>query len=68
MTEEKKKALYKRLASPAFYIALLGAAKLVLNAFGVTLITDDQINGIANGFATLFATLGIVIGYGETTE
>lgn len=28
---------------------LLGAAKLALEAFGYSIITDDQINAIANG-------------------
>ncbi|WP_255433641.1 hypothetical protein [Brevibacillus sp. LEMMJ03] len=30
---------------------LLGAAKLALEAFGYSIITDDQINAIANGVA-----------------
>jgi len=63
MNTAKKKALYKRLSSPAFYLALLGASKLMLDAFGVKIITDEQINAIANGTATLFATIGIAVGY-----
>jgi uncharacterized membrane protein len=66
MNAEKKKKLYKRLSSPAFYLALLGAAKLLLDAFGVKIINDDQINAVANGLATLFATVGIAIGYEES--
>jgi hypothetical protein len=30
---------------------LLGAAKLALEAFGYSIISDDQINAIANGVA-----------------
>ena len=63
MTPGQKKKLYQRLSSPAFYLALLGAAKLVLNAFGITIITDEQINAVANGLATLLATVGIAVGY-----
>lgn len=63
MTADQKRKLFRRLSSPAFYLALLGAAKLVLNAFGITLITDEQINAVANGLATLLATVGIAIGY-----
>ena len=63
MTADQKRKLFRRLSSPAFYLALLGAAKLVLNACGITLITDDQINAVANGLATLLATVGIAIGY-----
>jgi hypothetical protein len=32
---------------------LLGAAKLALEAFGYSIITDDQINAIANGVAAV---------------
>lgn len=32
-------------------VGLLGAAKLALEAFGYSIITDDQINAIANGAA-----------------
>ena len=63
MTEEKKKAVNKRLVSPAFYVALLGAAKLVTDAFGFTFITDEQVNAIANGLATIATVVGVAIGY-----
>ena len=65
MTEEKKKALWKRISSPAFWLAMLGAGKLVMDAFGVTPITDEQMNNAANGLATIFAMVGITIGYTE---
>jgi hypothetical protein len=32
---------------------LLGAAKLALEAFGYSIITDEQINAIANGMAAV---------------
>jgi hypothetical protein len=32
---------------------LLGAAKLALEAFGYSIITDEQINAIANGAAAV---------------
>ena len=64
MTEEKKKALFKRLMSPAFWLAMLGAAKLVTDAFGVK-FDDAQINSASNGLATICAMIGIMIGYSE---
>ncbi len=64
MVKENKK-LYSRLTRPAFYVALLGAAKLVTDAFGVTLITDEQVNSIANGLATIVTVVGVAIGYEE---
>jgi len=36
---------------------LLGAAKLALEAFGYSIITDDQINAIANGVAAVAAVV-----------
>lgn len=64
MTEQKKKALYKRMMNPAFWLAMLGAVKLVTDAFGYG-FTDEQINALANGLATLAAMIGITIGYSE---
>lgn len=61
--EKKNTKLYRRLCSPAFYVALLGAAKLVTDAFGLQLISDDQVNSIANGLAALVTVVGVAIGY-----
>ncbi|UFJ40087.1 hypothetical protein LOK74_18925 [Brevibacillus humidisoli] len=36
---------------------LLGAAKLTLEAFGYSIITEDQINAIANGVAAAAAVV-----------
>jgi len=68
MTPEKKKALYKRFTSPAFYLALLGAVKLMTDAFGAKIISDEQVNAVANGAATIFATIGIFWGYESNSE
>lgn len=40
-------------------LGLLGAAKLILNAFGVDLISDDNVNAIANGVAALLSVVGV---------
>ncbi|MEN6391072.1 MAG: hypothetical protein ABFD04_11705 [Syntrophomonas sp.] len=61
--EKKNTKLYNRLCRPAFYVALLGAAKLVTDAFGLQLISDDQVNSIANGLAALATVAGVAIGY-----
>jgi len=39
---------------PLFWVGLLGGVKLIADSFGYSLFTDDQINSIANGFATVF--------------
>ncbi len=60
---ENQGKLFSRLTKPAFYIALLGAAKLVADAFGYQLITDEQVNSIANGLAALVTVVGVAMGY-----
>lgn len=40
-------------------LGLLGAAKLILNAYGLDIIQDDDINAIANGVAALLSVVGV---------
>mgnify|MGYP000897571342 FL=1 len=63
--DEKQDKIFSRLSKPAFYIALLGAGKLVADAFGCPIITDDQVNAIANGLACLVTVIGVAMGYEE---
>jgi len=63
MNEQRKAQIFNRLSKPAFYIAILGAVKLMTDAFGIQLITDDQINAVANGLAALATVVGVAIGY-----
>ena len=58
-----KEQTYKRLTKPAFYIAILGAAKLVTDAFGLQIITSDQINDMANGLAAQATVVGVAVGW-----
>jgi uncharacterized membrane protein len=44
-------------------IAILGALKIVLEAFGVDLIDDQQINMIANGVAAVVTIVGVAISH-----
>jgi len=44
-------------------IAILGALKLVLEAAGYDIITDQNINDIANGIAALVTVVGVVINH-----
>jgi uncharacterized membrane protein len=57
--------VYKRLRTPAFYVALLGATKLVTDAFGLQIISDEQVNTIANGLAAIVTVVGVALGYDE---
>ena len=40
-------------------LGLLGAAKLILNAFGLDLIQDDNMNAITNGVAAVLSIIGV---------
>lgn len=40
-------------------LGLLGAAKLILNAYGVELLQDADMNAIANGVAAILSVVGI---------
>lgn len=62
---KKIKALLakEKLKKPTFWVGLLGAVKLVANAFGVE-ITDSMVNDLANGLAALFVAVGVVMDHG----
>lgn len=40
-------------------LGLIGAAKLILDAYGMDLIKDADMNAIANGVAALLSIVGI---------
>ena len=63
MNDQRKAQIFNRLNKPAFYVAILGAVKLMTDAFGIQLISDDQINAVANGLAALATVVGVAIGY-----
>ena len=42
-------------------IALLGAVKLILQAFGMDVITSQQVDSIANGIAALITVAGVIM-------
>lgn len=51
----------EKLRKPTLVVAILGAVKLVTDAFGLTVLDDTQINAIANGVAALATVVGILI-------
>ena len=48
-------------------IAILGALKLVLNAFGIDIITEQNINDIANGIAAIVTIAGVIMSHKKDT-
>ncbi|MDP4158365.1 MAG: hypothetical protein Q8911_01190 [Bacillota bacterium] len=53
--------MLEKLRKPALVVAVLGAAKLVTDAFGMPILTDESINAIANGVAAVATIVGILI-------
>ncbi|WP_200963533.1 hypothetical protein [Paenibacillus sp. Soil766] len=47
-------------------LGLLGAAKLILDAFGMDIITDETANAIANGVAALLSVIGVYTNHQKT--
>ena len=52
--------MLQRLENPVYWLAILSGLKLILNACGVDIITDNQINNIANGVAAIIAVIALV--------
>lgn len=42
-------------------VAILGAVKLILQAYGVQVINDQQIDAIANGLAAVITVVGVLL-------
>lgn len=42
-------------------LALLGAIKLALNSFSIDIITDTQMNDLANGVSAVITICGVVM-------
>jgi len=53
--------MIEKLRKPALVIAVLGAVKLVTDAFGIVVLTDESINAIANGVSAVATVIGILI-------
>ncbi len=53
--------MLEKLRKPVIIAGLLGALKLATNAFGLDIISDDQINAIANGISAIAAIIATLI-------
>lgn len=53
--------MLEKFRKPTLVVAILGAIKLVLDVAGVPVLTDDNINAIANGVAAIATIVGILI-------
>ena len=53
--------MLEKLRKPTLAVAVLGAIKLVTDAFGLVILTDENINAITNGVAAIATVVGILI-------
>lgn len=53
--------MLEKLRKPALVVAVLGAVKLVTDAFGMQILTNENINAIANGVSAVVTVIGILI-------
>jgi len=51
--------MMEKMKSPLFWLGVFGALKLALDTMGHGVITDAQVNALANGLATVFAIVGV---------
>jgi len=53
--------ILEKFRKPTLVVAILGAIKLVLDVAGIPVLTDENINAIANGVAAVATIVGILI-------
>lgn len=51
----------EKLRKPAIFVAILSAVKLITDAFGYQIISNEQVNSISNGLAAIFTVVGVLI-------
>ena len=51
----------EKLNNPLFYIGIFSGLKLLLNTIGYDLISDTQVNAIANGLAALVVVIAGIV-------
>lgn len=61
-----KKQMVKSINYVTLIVALLGAAKIILETFGISFITDDMIDKAANVVAGLVTLVGVIISHSKT--
>jgi uncharacterized membrane protein len=54
-------SVLEKLRKPTLVVAVLGAIKLVTDAFGLVILDNNAINDIANGVAAIATSVGILI-------
>lgn len=60
---QRRKNMNQQINIITIIVAVLGAVKIVLQAFGIDVVTDEQINQIANGIASIVTIFGVVMSH-----
>lgn len=55
--------MLEKMKKPAFWLGILGVIKLASDTMGYKFIEDSQINSIADGIATVFTVMGVIISH-----
>lgn len=55
--------MFEKMKKPMFWAAIIGAIKLITDAMGVQLISNEQVNQISDGVAALLTVAGVVISH-----
>lgn len=58
----------KKLQSPLFWAAIIGAVKIVLDTVGIQIIDDQKIDALSNGFAAAAVLVGVVVDHGAVIK
>jgi uncharacterized membrane protein len=61
VNQSRRKSEMNQINYVTLIVALLGTAKLVLQAFGIDVITDDMIDKAANVVAAVVTLVGVII-------
>lgn len=58
----------QKFTSPLFWVAILGAVKIVLDTVGIQVIDNQKIDSLSNGLATAAVLIGVFVDHGATVK
>ena len=58
----------QKLTSPLFWIAIIGAIKIVLDTVGIQVIDNQKMDALANGLAAAAVLVGVFVDHGATVK
>jgi uncharacterized membrane protein len=58
----------QKLTSPLFWVAIIGAIKIVLDTVGIQVIDNQKMDALANGLAAAAVLVGVFVDHGATVK